>query len=749
MFFFRQIFLIAISLFLGFELVSQDLPKKIEVEIYDKISHEPIPYSGIFIKKKGHATGGIADSIGKISITFSEDFFPKDTVSLSVNASLYTSIERKVLLSELLISYRKEGVLHFDLFPKEILSKDIQVTAYLEKGERGLDSHTHIIADKELQEKMGVTLGALLENERGLSIGGMGPGSNRPVFRGLAGDRVLILQDGLPITDFSNSSPDHATAVDPIVSDGVMVIRGPKTLLYSPMGLGGVINVSSPKVRNPLTDHTIGSVSLSGESAYLGSSASFDFYQPISEGIGVKGYASQRATSDVRTGLGTLENSWINSRILGGNIGFTDEERIWEVTAGFEDFSMDYAVPGGFVGAHPSGVDIVLDRKSAQVSAAYHPHGKIVDDIRFDFGYERVLQSEYEASGILGAGFRRNTFSSNLVVDFHQNRLYDNLSIGAATSTRLSDFRAFISTPRNDQINIEPYIYWQKELYESINLSASVRGVFTFINLQEEAEVNRIQAEDRNFSDVSSSLALDWNVTESANIGIALYRSVRAPLAEELYSDGPHLAAYSYDIGNPTVGTESALGGELFSSIVVGDGEIRANVFYYDFSSFIQAYPTGRLNFRTQLPLFQVQGLAARLWGGEFELTQTLDKYGELYFNSSFTYGELDDASPLPMMPPIKGIARYMFPFEFADISLDMIYGGAQRRVVENEEPTDSYILFGFDISREFSVGSDYIRVLLDVDNVFDTVWYNHLSRIKAIMPEAGFNVRLAAYYYF
>ena len=37
-------------------------------------------------------------------------------------------------------------------------------------------------------------------------------------------------------------------------------------------------------------------------------------------------------------------------------------------------------------------------------------------------------------------------------------------------------------------------------------------------------------------------------------------RTGRTPGIEDLFSDGPHLGSYSYEIGNPTLGLEKTLG---------------------------------------------------------------------------------------------------------------------------------------------------------------------------------------------
>src|SRR5690606_40240082 len=69
-----------------------------------------------------------------------------------------------------------------------------------------------------------------------------------PVIRGLSGERILVLQDGLRTGDLAGSAVDHTVTVDPLAASRVEVVRGPAALLYGNNALGGVVNVISDDV---------------------------------------------------------------------------------------------------------------------------------------------------------------------------------------------------------------------------------------------------------------------------------------------------------------------------------------------------------------------------------------------------------------------------------------------------------------------------------------------------------------------
>ena len=72
-----------------------------------------------------------------------------------------------------------------------------------------------------------------------------------------------------------------------------------------------------------------------------------------------------------------------------------------------------------------------------------------------------------------------------------------------------------------------------------------------------------------------------------------------------------------------------------------------------------------------------------------------------------------------------------------------------QKRVDEFEEPTDGYfVLNGFG---QYAISqSELIHTFsISLDNILNTEYRNHLSRVKSILPEAGRNFRLTYKLYF
>jgi hypothetical protein len=73
-----------------------------------------------------------------------------------------------------------------------------------------------ILGGQNLNLAIEPSLGQTLARMPGVSSSFFGPAASRPIIRGLDGDRVRILQNGLNTIDASAASPDHAVSFDAV-----------------------------------------------------------------------------------------------------------------------------------------------------------------------------------------------------------------------------------------------------------------------------------------------------------------------------------------------------------------------------------------------------------------------------------------------------------------------------------------------------------------------------------------------------
>ncbi len=126
-------------------------------------------------------------------------------------------------------------------------NQDIVVTGIRRNREDVLGGIS-VVSGEELQRDLRSTIGETLIRQPGVSATSFGPNASRPILRGLGGERVRVLTDGIGSLDVSTSSVDHAVAINPLTADRIEVLRGPAALLFGSSAIGGVVNVIDSRI---------------------------------------------------------------------------------------------------------------------------------------------------------------------------------------------------------------------------------------------------------------------------------------------------------------------------------------------------------------------------------------------------------------------------------------------------------------------------------------------------------------------
>ena len=125
--------------------------------------------------------------------------------------------------------------------------RTIVVTAdYIEKVE--LIAGTSVLVSEDILRDLQPQIGDLLARQPGVSATSFSPGASRPVLRGLQGERVRVLTDGIGALDVSNTSVDHAVTIDPLVTERIEIFRGPAALLFGSQAIGGAVNAIDRRI---------------------------------------------------------------------------------------------------------------------------------------------------------------------------------------------------------------------------------------------------------------------------------------------------------------------------------------------------------------------------------------------------------------------------------------------------------------------------------------------------------------------
>jgi iron complex outermembrane receptor protein len=142
-------------------------------------------------------------------------------------------------------------------------SDEIVVTGIRRRAEDVLGGIS-VLDEADLTREMRTSIGETLARQPGVSATSFGPAASAPVLRGLSGDRVRVLTDGIGTLDLSSSGPDHAVAINPLTAERIEVLRGPAALLFGSSAIGGVINVIDTRIPRHVPDDVVGIDALAG-----------------------------------------------------------------------------------------------------------------------------------------------------------------------------------------------------------------------------------------------------------------------------------------------------------------------------------------------------------------------------------------------------------------------------------------------------------------------------------------------------
>ncbi len=144
------------------------------------------------------------------------------------------------------------------------------------------------------------SIGETLRQLPGISATTFTPGASRPIIRGLGGDRIRVLDNGIGTIDASVTSVDHAVAVEPLFADRIEVVRGPAVLSYGSSGAGGVVNINNGRIPDAMPeDGADARVRLSHSTVNEGEEAAAGFTVGLGGSIALHGEAFLRRTENV------------------------------------------------------------------------------------------------------------------------------------------------------------------------------------------------------------------------------------------------------------------------------------------------------------------------------------------------------------------------------------------------------------------------------------------------------------------
>lgn len=506
-----------------------------------------------------------------------------------------------------------------------------------------LASPASVLAGDGLALRRGGTLGDTLDGLPGVAASGFGPQSSRPVIRGLDGERIRLLDNGGAAVDASNLSADHAVALDPLLVERLVVLRGPAALLYGGNATGGVVNAIDNRMPRTALGDLGGRAELRGGGA-AGERATAALLEAGAGGLNWHADAARRLSSDLRTPAFVPEvdgQPGTRTRRVANSAGDSRSGALgasWTDAQGFAGLAIDGLRNNYGVAVDPE-VRIRLQRERLQLAGERRDlagaSGGLLDAISWQASRSRYQHQEVEGDGMVGTTFRSTGDALQLQATQAPRALAGatwrgvlGLQAERLAFSALGE-EAFVPSTRTRSAAL---FTLQELALGAATLQAGARLEQVRVASDGDAagagEAKFGPAQVRDFRPRSLSLGLQaplaglgagWQV--SANLG----STQRAPSDAELFANGLHVATGVFEQGDASLRVERSRHAELGLQWRAGSHSLRAALWHTRFANFIALDATGATvdvtgdGGTTAVPVNRFSGVPARLQGGEIE----------------------------------------------------------------------------------------------------------------------------------
>ncbi|MGD9805479.1 MAG: TonB-dependent receptor plug domain-containing protein, partial [Hyphomicrobiaceae bacterium] len=171
----------------------------------------------------------------------------------------------------------------------------------------------------EIVATPGATITDSLQALPGVTGSTFAPGANRPILRGLDGNRLRIQESGLSTGDVSDVSEDHGVPIDPCSVQRLQVIKGPAALRFTNKAIAGVVDAETNTVPTEVPANGVSAEMRGGFTSVDNGRDGCFRTSAGAQGFVVQGGAFARHAGDYHTPEGVQENSFLDSS--GSSIG--------------------------------------------------------------------------------------------------------------------------------------------------------------------------------------------------------------------------------------------------------------------------------------------------------------------------------------------------------------------------------------------------------------------------------------------
>jgi iron complex outermembrane receptor protein len=631
-----------------------------------------------------------------------------------------------------------------------------------------------VVTQQQIQRDQPRTLGDALFDRPGISGTTYAPGAaSRPIIRGLDNARVRIQENGIVNGGVSDLGEDHAVPVNPLVSDRIEVIRGPATLRYGSGAIGGVVSADNNRVPTFIPANGVQGQVTSGYSTVDNGRLGAATVAAGGDGIAVHADGFKTAADNYAIPGGIQRNSYNESQ--GGAFGISAIGDRGFAGISFSHYDAIYAIPGGVAEQDRTRLTPNQDRVLSR--GEYRPLDGPIEVIRYWAGYSVYKHNEVGIGedGIDGiqATFKNREAEARL--EFQHVPVFTEIgkltgALGFQSDRRVINTALESFLPKTESRANAVYLFEELELRPGTRLQAAGRYEVDRISgtaaqfpdnfLPVDGQDPLQYARTRRFAPKSISLGALQDLPFDFVASLTGSYVERGPSGYELFSQGPHDATATFEIGNPNLKRERARTIEASIRRAVGPLRLDATGYYTRYTGFIYRNYTGLFcdddfascGTGTENRQIVYQQQNATFYGaeiiGQYDILPIGDGFAGVEAQFDAVRAQFDDGTNVPRIPPYRvgGGVYVRADGWFARVNL--LHAFDQRRIAPFETPTAGYDDLRAEVSYTAPLdpkvyGATSVTLGLQGRNLLDADIRNAASFKKDEILLPGRNVRL------
>ena len=731
---------------------------------------------------------------------------------------------KKILSTLLILSAIQTNVISSD----DIEEVVVVTSALIDTTE--ITNPLYVINGNQIIDDATTSLGDAIDSYLGISIADYGSAVGQPIIRGMSGPRVKILKNGMVNRDVSGLGADHLNDVDLNDVQQIEIVKGPSSLLYANGTIGGIINIVDDCISALNYELPELKVGYETQSVNDGSSEFINFknnFNGFNVNIGYKN--TEFGNYDIPNGAIMHEEGHDDH----GDEDHHDEDE-HEENLGFvnnSDFAIEATKFGisragdwGYVGVSVDNLESLYgipfhgdnhgdehedhhdedehdedehhdehgeerifsttDSESFTIKGSYNVNGNLVNKIDYtyrdtDYTLTEAHAEEEEHDEHEGEEeheehaptvFANNATEYGAIFDISNDIRTQKLSFNYVDEdSSIVGEEAFMNPANNEVLTLGYFVGQDFDLFHvdlGIRLDQVTRS--GSVTDEDHGDVDSFTIDDY-VSSFAISIGRDLSDTLELNLGFSSVE--RLPSVVELFMNGPHMATGRFEVGDPTLSSETSNNFDISLNFENGEYFAYASFFINDVDSYIALIDEdedhedehheeehhededehhedendhGDEHGHGNLIHANYIQEDAEFDGYEIEFGRTFDLgAGEmtLSFGRDVVNAQFADGHNVPRINPARNIYSLSYAQNDLVFKLHLKDVEKQNDIGEGETATAGYQMLDTRLTKTFDLsGKSKLKVTLFGRNLLDEAARNHSSFVKNEVPLPGKN---------